>query len=155
MKTLTSVLFAALLALPLVAGNPRTLTPAFYATNAHRGPSKGFVWTAPSYDRSKGIAWDGVVAWPARERSTGFLVALKSALPTVMSPTGAYHLRVAVVEAESSGFASLNRTVEFQILDGEGNIIAEAMEKALQSKRESDAQGADRIVTMFVEDLEK
>ena len=141
---------------PAVAGSlPRTLSSEFYAKNGHHGPAKfGIRWMAPSFDKTKGIAWDGEIKWLAANRNTPFLVGLKESLPSVMNPKGAYKVKVSVVESEAEAHSVFNHTVEFQVFEGD-QLVAEAQEMAINGKKDTPAMAADVIATHFEQDLVK
>ena len=107
----------------------KTLPREFYIELAQHGKSEtGLVWTAPGFDPSRGITWDGSATWSAKERSKDFLSALQVGIKAITKPTGPYHLLLNVVQAEPDFLMRGDFRAEFQILDESGKVVALASE---------------------------
>ena len=101
----------------------------FYVEQAHQGHYEaGLYWTAPGFDPSRGVTWDGAATWSAKERSNDFLSALQVGLRAITRPTGPYHLIVNVVQAEPDFLMRGDFRAEFQVLDEAGKVVARASE---------------------------
>jgi len=164
MKKILFTLFLAFVAFGTAlqaADLPRTLTPEFYVKKfAHRGPSKtGWIWSGPSYDRTKGVSWDGRIDWKAADRNSEFLAGLEGVLKQVARKEGVYSLIVSVVQAELNFSAHGDLAVEFAIRDAAGEIVAMAHEYTTVYRRRSEpvsfASAADTIVGNLERDLLK
>ncbi len=156
MRTLILLLALALTGAVQAKDFPQTLPKEFYATTAHRGPSNlGFIWTAPRYDKAKGVTWDGVVAWLADERSPAFNEALKAGLKDILKADGAYKMTATVVLAEPHFVFTGTYRVEFVVRDTDGAIVALAHEQGCAAKKPQEGQreAADKVVACLDRDL--
>ena len=156
MRTLILILAMALAGVAQAKDFPQTLPAEFYTQNAKRGPSNlGFTWTAPGYDRSKGVTWDGAVTWLADERSPSFNESLKAGLQDILKPHGAYKMTATVVLAEPHFTFTGTYRVEFVIRDADEAIVALAHEQGFTAKKTQEGQreAADKVVASLDKDL--
>lgn len=156
MRTLILILAMALAGVAQAKDFPQTLPAEFYTQTAKRGPSNlGFVWTAPGFDRSQGITWDGTVTWLADERSPSFNESLKTGLKDVLKPNGAYRMSVTVVLAEPHFFFTGTYRVEFVVRDTDGAIVALAHEQGFTARKTQEGQqeAADKVISCLDQDL--
>jgi len=156
MRTLILIIALALAGVAQAKEFPQTLPKEFYATTARRGPSNlGFIWTAPGYDRSKGVTWDGALTWLADERSPAFNESLKAGLKDILKPNGAYRMSATVVLAEPHFFLTGTYRVEFVVRDADGAIVALAHEQGFTAKKtqEGPPEAADKVVGCLDKDL--
>jgi hypothetical protein len=119
LSTLITVLGLGGSTLP-AGGSPDTVPAPFHLKNATRDFKGARFSFPPTFERERGVSWDGRIGWKTEERAWVFAAALEGSLKGIIRGDSPYRLSIAVIRIERQ---SGTFVVEFTIQDPSGENV--------------------------------